>query len=96
MSNGFSDLPPSGTVIWQLYDAMTDSHPKWSIDLAGQGSCSLNGATSTTGRIINGVSIREACSTNATTNTGAFIHIEQDPAYRTAGDWIPAINAVWP
>jgi hypothetical protein len=96
MSNGFSTLPPAGTRIWQLYDAMTALHPDWSIDLAGEGSCSLNGANSPTGRIINGVSIREACTTSATTNTGAFIHIEQDPGYRTAGDWIPAINSVWP
>lgn len=96
MSNGFTDLPPLGTVIWQLRDAMAAVHPDWSIDLAGEGSCTLNGANSPTGRIINGVSIREACSTNATTNTGTFIHIEQDPGYRAADDWIPAINSVWP
>ncbi len=96
MSNGFSALPPAGTKIWQLHDAMHANHPTWSIDLAGQGSCSLNATTSTTGRIVNGVSITNACNTAATNNTGYFIHIEQDPNYRTASDWIPAINTVWP
>ena len=96
MSNAFTTLPPTGTKIWQLYDAMHTDHPTWSIDLTGQGSCSLSGAPSTTGRIINGVAITSACSTDATTNSGYFIHIEQDPNNRTASDWIPAINTVWP
>jgi hypothetical protein len=96
MSNGFTTLPPTGTKIWQLYDAMHTDHPTWSIDLTGQGSCSLSGATSPTGRIIHGIAIASACSTAATTNTGYFIHIEQDPGNRTASDWIPAINTVWP
>lgn len=96
MSNGFNSLPPAGTRIWQLYDAMETAHPTWSIDLTGQGSCSLSGATSTTGRIINGIDITRACGTTAITNTGFFIHIEQDPNFRTASDWIPAINTVWP
>jgi hypothetical protein len=96
MSNGFTVLPPTGTRIWQLYDALHTDHPTWSIDLTGQGSCSLSGATSTTGRIINGIAITSACSTDATTNTGYFIHIEQDPNNRTASDWSPAINTVWP
>jgi hypothetical protein len=96
MSNGFTTLPPAGTRIWQLYNAMHADHPTWSIDLTSQGSCSLSGATSTTGRIINGIAITSACSTAATTNTGYFIHIEQDPNNRIPSDWIPAINAVWP
>ena len=96
MSNGFTTLPPMGTKIWQLYDAMQTNHPAWSIDLTGQGSCSLSGATSTTGRIVNGIAISSACSNAAITNTGYFIHIEQDPNNRTPSDSIPAINTVWP
>ena len=96
MSNGFTTVPPTSTKIWQLYDMMHSNHPTWSIDLTGQDACSLNGTTSTTGRIINGIAITSACSTAATTNTGYFIHIEQDPNNRIASDWIPAINAVWP
>jgi hypothetical protein len=95
MSNGFAELPPAGK-IWQLHDAMHTNHPTWSIDMTGQGSCSLNATTGTTGRIINGVAIGSACGTDATVNTGYFIHIEQDPNNRTASDWIPAINTVWP
>lgn len=79
-----------------MYETMHADHPAWSIALTGQGTCSLSGAASPTGRIIHGVPITSACNTNATTNTGYFIHIEQDPGNRTASDWIPAINTVWP
>jgi hypothetical protein len=95
MSNGFSSLPPAGTKIRELHDVMSTQNPSWDITLSGEG-CSLNATTSTTGRIINGIPISSACKTSAITNTGAFIHIEQDPAYRSAGRWTPAINVVWP
>ncbi len=36
------------------------------------------------------------CATAAASYTGRFLHIEQDPGFRSAGDWTAAVLETWP
>ncbi len=97
MTYGVTTTPASDDKIRTLKSNILYYHPTWVVSLPGDGpSCSLNGTTNTQGRLLNNVSASSVCGTSASSYSGKFIHIEQDPAYRTASDWIPVINDTWP
>jgi fibronectin type 3 domain-containing protein len=75
---------------------MLGYHPTWEIFNPGTGACSLNATDNTQGRLLNGVAPGSVCGTAASGYSGTFLHVEQDPGFRTASDWIPAVQDTWP
>lgn len=96
LSHGRNVVPAATDKIAVLKSNMLVYHPSWKIATPGTGSCSLNATDNTQGRLINGVSASSVCGTAASTYSGKFLHIEQDPNFRTAADWIPAVLDTWP
>lgn len=95
-SHGVNVLPTADDKISQLRDNLLIHHPAWDIDLPGAGACSLNATDNTQGRLLNGVAAASVCATTAASSySGRFIHIEQDPNYRDAGDWIAPVEDTW-
>ena len=95
-SHGRDVTPVAGDQIVELRDNALRYHPAWDIDLPGAGACSLNATDNTQGRLLNGVAADNICGMAATSDTGRFIHIEQDPNYRNPADWINPIRDTWP
>jgi hypothetical protein len=96
LSHGRNVLPVSGDKILDLKNKMLLHHPTWDVETTGSGACTLNATDNTQGRLINGVAPAQVCGTAATSSTGRFLHIEQDPGFRTPVDWVPAVNETWP
>ncbi len=98
LSLGFNATPPEDSQISVLQSNMRLYHPDWSVqvpDSAGS-PCTLNATDNVQGRLLNGVPPERVCNTRAMTPTDKFIHIEQQPGFRSASDWIPAVNDTWP
>ena len=91
LSHGRNIAPLTGDPIAELRANVLAWHPTWRVDCPGTGSCSLNATDNTQGRLINGVLPQNVCTTAATSYNGRFIHIEQDPGFRTAADWIDPV-----
>ena len=66
------------------------------VDLPGSGACSLNATENVQGRLLNGVAADSVCGTEASSYTQRFLHIEQDPNFRTPSDWIAPITEAFP
>jgi hypothetical protein len=96
LSHGRNEAPAAGDKIAQVQARMRAYHPSWNVEVPGTGTCSLNATENTQGRLLNGVPAGSVCGTEASSYSGAFLHIEQDPNFRTPGDWIPAVNDTWP
>ena len=96
LSHGRNVVPAAGDKIVALKNNLLSYHPTWMIDTPGTGACSLNATDNVQGRLLNGVFAGSVCGTAASLYSGAFIHNEQDPAFRTAADWVPALNDTWP
>jgi hypothetical protein len=96
LSHGRNVLPVSGDKILDLKNNMLLHHPTWDIETTGTGTCTLNATDNTQGRLINGVAPSQVCGTAASSYTGRFLHIEQDPGFRTPSDWVQAVNETWP
>jgi hypothetical protein len=96
LSQGRNVLPVSGDKILDLKNNMLLSYPTWNIETTGTGACTLNATDNTQGRLINGVAASQVCGTAASSYTGRFLHIEQDPGFRTPADWIQAVDDTWP
>ena len=97
MTYGVTTPPAAGDPIRTLKANLVKHHPAWVVTLPGDGpSCVLNGTTNTEGRLLNGVPVANCCTTAATSYSGRFIHIEQDPEMRQAGDWIQPLIDTWP
>jgi hypothetical protein len=94
LSHGRDVNPSSGDKNLALKNNMLGYHPTWDIETPDT-SCTLNATDNTQGRLINGVPEASVCGTAASSYTGTFLHIEQDPGFRTASDWIPSVNEVW-
>ncbi len=92
LSHGRNVTPTAGDPISVLRSNALSHHPAWDLDLTGAGVCSLNATDNTQGRVINGVAAANACGTAATSYTGRFLHIEQDPAFRSAADWVGPVT----
>jgi hypothetical protein len=95
LSHGRTVSPAPGDKNLELKTTMIANHPTWDVEVPGTGACSLNATDNTQGRLINGVPAANVCGTAATSYNQRFLHIEQDPGFRTPSDWIPAVNDVW-
>jgi len=96
LSHGMSRSPNVGDKAPELRSHMLAHHPSWAIEITGSGACGLNATDNVQGRLLNGVPAGSVCSTAATDTTGTFLHIEQDPGFRGAGDWTAAVEETWP
>ena len=96
LSHGRNVVPAAGDKIVALKNNMLTYHPTWLIDTPGTGACSLNATDNVQGRLLNEVFPGSVCGIAASLYTGKFIHNEQDPLFRTAADWVPALNDTWP
>jgi fibronectin type III domain protein len=94
-THGVNVLPAADDKISQLRDNVLVYHPLWDVDLPGVGACSLNATDNTQGRLLNGVAAASVCGTAASSYSGRFIHIEQDPNYRNGGDWVAPVKDTW-
>lgn len=94
LSHGRTVNPSPGDKNLELKNNMTSKHPTWVLETPVS-SCSLNATDNTQGRLINGVPEASVCGTAASSYNGRFLHIEQDPGFRTPSDWIPSVNEVW-
>jgi hypothetical protein len=96
LSHGRAAAPAASDTIVQLKDRLLERHPSWAVELAGSEMCGLNGTYNVQGRLLNGVPESEVCGTAAAQTSGRFLHIEQDPAFRSFEDWVEAVRDVWP
>ena len=96
LTHGMDQAPVSGDKILDLKNNVLIYHPTWKVEVPGTGACSLNATENVQGRLLNGVAAGSVCNTAATGYTGKFIHNEQDPGFRTASDWVPAVTGTWP
>ncbi len=96
LSHGRNVVPASTDPSFVLKSNMLLSHPTWDVETTGTGACTLNATDNTQGRLLNGVSAANVCGTAATSYSGRFLHIEQDPGFRSPADWIQAVNETWP
>ena len=94
LSHGRTVNPVAGDLNLELKNNMLSRHPTWVLETPVS-SCSLNATDNTQGRLINGVPPASVCGTAASSYNGRFLHIEQDPGFRTPSDWIPSVNEVW-
>lgn len=83
--------PPAGDIVYTFKSNVLKYNPSWLVTLDGA-SCDYDGWSNTSGRILNGVPVNDVCDTPATSISGKFIHIEQEPSYRQASNWINAVN----
>lgn len=83
--------PPAGDIVYTFKSNVLKYNPAWLVTLDGA-NCDYDGWSNTSGRILNGVPVSEVCDTPATSISGKFIHIEQEPSYRLPANWINAVN----
>lgn len=95
-SHGRDVTPAPTDKIAVLRGNLRVHHPTWDVDLPGSGSCGLNATENVQGRLLNGVAADSVCSTEASTYTQKFVHIEQDPNFRNPGDWTAPITSTFP
>jgi len=95
LTNGRDASPGNGSGIAVLRRNVLALHPSWKITLSGNRKCDLDATENVEGRLLNNVASAGVCSADATSATGRFFHIEQDPGFRSAGDWIDAVDATF-
>lgn len=100
-THGVTTNPAPGDKLSLLKSAMASHHSGWCLEAPGStcaaGSpCDQVSTTNVQGRLLNGVSASGVCSQSASSYSGRFIAIEQDPNFRNAQDWIASVNEVWP
>ncbi len=97
IAHGFTTAPPADSKTVALKNNIKKYHPTWSVTNPGDSpSCSLNATSTVEGRFLNGVPRSSCCGTEATSYHYKFIHIEQQPGYRTASDWLQAVIDTFP
>jgi hypothetical protein len=98
-SHGRDVSTPADTIA-MLGKNVVAAHPTWDLDLPGSdpksNMCSLNATENVAGRLLNGVAAESVCSVEASSATQKFIHIEQDPNFRAAADWVAPIKSTFP
>ncbi len=95
LSHGFSNAPPLDSKIAQLRNELLRIHPLWKAEVPGSNLCTLNATTNVQGRLLNSVDANNVCNLEADIYKDIFIHIEQDPNFRSPADWIEAVNNTW-
>jgi hypothetical protein len=95
MTHGRDAAPSISDKIHDLKARLLERHPDWKVELAGSRACGLHGAHNVQGRFLNGVPASDVCRTAADDYSGRFLHIEQDPAFRSFADWVQPVTEVW-
>jgi hypothetical protein len=97
LSQGFRTAPAPATKLSLLKQLIADDQPDWDVRDPGDGGCHLNATDNVQGRLLHGVSYRNACSTAARAPVrDKFIHIEQKPGtYQGASNWSQAVRDAW-
>jgi hypothetical protein len=95
LSNGLGDRSARRLSLSNLRRALLLEHPSWRVTMAGASTCGLDATGNVEGRWLNGVSPDEVCDASAVIATERFLHIEQDPNFRDAADWIGVIRAAF-
>ncbi len=96
ISPGLATTPPPGAIVLDLENNVELYNSSWLVDVPGTGTCILNATHNPQGRYVNGVPESSICTTEATSNSNGFVHIEQKLASRVASAWIPAVEDTWP
>jgi hypothetical protein len=94
-SHGYDALPGITHKCSDIKNSLAFYRPSWVVGVPGQSSCSLIASTNTQARFLNGVAPASVCGTSASSFSGQFISLEQDPNMRNAADWIATIIDVW-
>jgi hypothetical protein len=98
MTYGLNQPPAQGDRLLTLQSKLQAHHPGWMVTVPkepGVPFCKLHGTNNVQGRLLN--QSPDVCSiADAPSYSGRFIHIEQQPNYRNASDWIAAIKETWP
>jgi hypothetical protein len=90
LSQGFRTVPAPSTKLNLLKQIITDDQPNWDVRDPGDGGCHLNATDNVQGRLLHGVSYRNAPVRDK------FIHIEQKPGmYQGASHWSQAVRDAW-
>jgi uncharacterized repeat protein (TIGR01451 family) len=105
MTCGLSTPPAPDDKILELKSNLVKHNPNWRVGVPGDGtSCNLYGSTNVQGQLLNNVAVTDVCTTEASSYSGKFIHIEQKPGpddekkpgpFRNADNWIEAVNDTW-
>jgi hypothetical protein len=95
LSHGRNQAPRPTDKIAVLEAKVKLHHPDWDVDTPGPTSgCSLNATSNVQGRLLNGET--SVCTSPASHYTGRFVHIEQDPGFRSSSDWLQPVMDTWP
>jgi hypothetical protein len=95
LSHGRNQAPRPTDKIAVLEAKVKLHHAGWDVDTPGPTSrCPLNAASNVQGRLLNGET--SVCTSPARHYTGRFVHIEQDPDFRSPGDWLQPVIETWP
>jgi hypothetical protein len=94
-SHGYDALPNIQDKCSDIKNSMKVYHPTWVIGVPGQSSCTLIATTNTQARFLNGLTDGQVCGSSATSYSGQFISLEQDPNMRSSQDWIASIIDIW-
>jgi hypothetical protein len=94
-SHGYDALPGISHKCTDIKNSLKFYRPTWIVGTPGQSSCSLIASTNTQARFLNGVAASQVCGTSATSFSGQFISLEQDPNQRTSANWIATVIDVW-
>lgn len=97
LSHGFGTPPPADAKTVALKRNVLKYHPTWVTTVPGDSpSCSFIASENVSGRFLNGVPRENACGTAASQYHYKFIHIEQQPGYRSVSDWYQAVVDTFP
>jgi hypothetical protein len=96
LSHGTSAYPSAGSSALALQASLAIRQPAWSVEVAGEGTCWLDATNNVDGRFLNGIPSTSVCALPALSISGKFLHIEQQPDYRLASAWLPAVLDAFP
>lgn len=90
IANGEYGTPPADASIRQLKEVTLEHHPSWAVTVTDEPpECWLNARTNVQARLMLDQA-HPACDDAACTDR--FLHIESDPGFRDAADWIPVMK----
>jgi hypothetical protein len=94
-SHGFDATPQITDKCRDIINRQQFYNPSWTVGAPGITSCSLVATTNVQARFLNGVAQNSVCGTAATSYSGQFISLEQDPNMRNSANWIASVVDIW-
>jgi hypothetical protein len=92
ISPGKSGMPPQASPVRKLDAEVEKANPAWSVKMPGSGTCALHAEDNVEGRLLNGVAADKACSAEAKSTSGTFVHIEQKREARDPNLWLTPVT----